>query len=43
MHSLFKPFKVDGMELVDKIHKLTQIDIRVPTGYLGNYKFSNNF
>ena len=32
--------KVSGIELVEKLHALTRCDIRVPTGYLGNYKFS---
>ena len=29
-----------GLELVDKLYKLTGLNIRIPTGYLGNYKFS---
>lgn len=32
-----------GLELVDKIHNLIGVNIRVPTGYLGNYKFSKHF
>jgi len=30
---------VDGLELADKIQKLTGIKVRVPTGYLTNYRF----
>lgn len=30
---------VDGIELVDKLQSFIGLDIRVPTGYLGNYKF----
>lgn len=31
---------VDGLELVEKLQKLTTVEkIRVPTGFMGNYKF----
>lgn len=30
---------VEGLELIDKIQKFIGVDVRVPSGFLGNYKF----
>lgn len=29
-----------GLELIEKIHTFTGLNVRAPTGYLGNYRFS---